>query len=185
MLRLAMRLALSLVVACFVLACFAGCGPRLREEGAPDFRREPETEPEREPREAELPRTEELTGATADLEMPEEPEAVFADIHFEFDRHDLDAAARQILNQIAFVMFDNPDLLIIIEGHCDERGSNEYNLALGERRAEAARDYLIEMGIEPHRISTISYGEERPLVKGHDEAAWAANRRAHFVIVGE
>jgi peptidoglycan-associated lipoprotein len=68
-----------------------------------------------------------------------------------------------------------------IEGHCDERGSAEYNLALGDRRARAVKDYLVSLGVDPARLSTISYGEERPFAMGHDEAAWAQNRRGHFV----
>jgi len=70
-----------------------------------------------------------------------------------------------------------------IEGHCDERGTGEYNLALGERRANSAKKYLVSLGIEPGRISTISYGEERPFDQGHSEDAWTKNRRAHFVIL--
>ena len=120
---------------------------------------------------------------------PEQPVAeevpsmrVFADINFDFDRADLKTRARNILNSLAFALFEYPELELLIEGHCDERGSNEYNLALGERRARAARDYLIEMGIEPHRITMISYGEEAPLDPRHNEDAWSRNRRDHFVL---
>ena len=79
-------------------------------------------------------------------------------------------------------MKDNPRTRVIIEGHCDERGTNEYNLALGDRRAFSAKTFLVDLGIDEARISTVSYGEERPLVRGEDEDAWAQNRRAHFVI---
>ena len=71
--------------------------------------------------------------------------------------------------------------MIIIEGHCDERGTNEYNLALGERRANSAKDYIVNLGVEPSRLKTVSYGEEKPFAEGHSEDAWAQNRRAHFV----
>ena len=82
-------------------------------------------------------------------------------------------------------MNQNSSVRSQIEGHCDERGTNEYNLALGERRANAAKQYLTTAGISAGRLSTISYGEERPLDPGHTEAAWARNRRAHFVITGQ
>ena len=104
------------------------------------------------------------------------------DIHFDYDRYDLSAEAKQILNQKAAYLQQHPDLKVIIEGHCDERGSNAYNMALGEKRARAAAAYLEAMGIDPSRMETVSYGEERPLVLGHTEEAYAANRRAHFVI---
>ena len=77
---------------------------------------------------------------------------------------------------------ENPDIYITIEGHCDERGTNEYNLALGDRRAESAKSFLVDMGIEAYRISTVSYGEERPLCNESDEECWSKNRRDQFVI---
>jgi peptidoglycan-associated lipoprotein len=104
------------------------------------------------------------------------------DIHFDFDRYDLSPEAKQILNDKAAYMQQHPQIKVIVEGHCDERGSNAYNMALGERRAKAAAAYLEAMGISGQRLETVSYGEERPLVLGHNEQAWAANRRAHFVI---
>ncbi len=104
------------------------------------------------------------------------------DIHFEYDRYDLTPEAKQILNQKAAYLKAHPEIKVIIEGHCDERGSNAYNMALGEKRAKAAAAYLEAMGIDPNRLETVSYGEERPLVLGHTEEAYAANRRAHFVI---
>jgi peptidoglycan-associated lipoprotein len=104
------------------------------------------------------------------------------DIHFDYDRYDLSAEAKQILNEKAQYMQSNASLMVIVEGHCDERGSNAYNMALGEKRAKAAAGYLEAMGIGPNRLETVSYGEERPLVMGTSEEAYAANRRAHFVI---
>lgn len=103
-------------------------------------------------------------------------------MHFEYDRYDLTAEARQVLNEKARYMQSHPDLKIIIEGHCDERGSSAYNLALGEKRAKACAAYLQAMGIAANRMETVSYGEERPLVQGLTEEAYAANRRGHFVI---
>lgn len=101
-------------------------------------------------------------------------------IHFAFDKYDLDAQARQSLQNNALYLEQNPMTKIVLEGHCDERGSDEYNLALGERRARAAAEYLINLGISSYRIKTISYGEEKPLDPASNEEAWALNRRAEF-----
>ena len=103
-------------------------------------------------------------------------------IHFEFDRSNLLPEAQEILRSKAQWLRDNPDVLAIIEGHCDERGTNEYNLALGDRRANSAKAYLVDLGIGGARLTCISYGEERPLDYGHDEGAWAKNRRAQFTM---
>lgn len=105
-------------------------------------------------------------------------------IFFDFDRSDLREDARATLQRKAEALREFPDIRIRIEGHADERGTVEYNLALGERRADAARAYLIDLGIDPDRMTTISYGEERPLVEGQNEAAWSQNRRDEFVILG-
>ena len=107
------------------------------------------------------------------------------DIYFDFDKYDLRTDARGILDRKAAFLNQNSSVRSQIEGHCDERGTNEYNRALGERRADAAKMYLTTAGISPARLSTISYGEERPVDPGHNEAAWARNRRAHFVITGQ
>jgi peptidoglycan-associated lipoprotein len=107
------------------------------------------------------------------------------DITFDFDKYDLRTDARGILDRKAAFLNQNSSVRSQIEGHCDERGTNEYNMALGERRANAAKQYLTTAGISTARLSTISYGEERPLDPGHNEAAWARNRRAHFVITGQ
>ena len=106
----------------------------------------------------------------------------FADIHFDFDRYDIKPEDRPTLNGLSDWLVRNPGASLLVEGHCDERGTNEYNLALGERRATAVSDYLAASGVDRARISTISYGEERPLDSAHTEAAWAKNRRGHFVL---
>ena len=105
-------------------------------------------------------------------------------IFFDFDRSDLREDARQTLQAKAEALRQSPDVRIRIEGHADERGTVEYNLALGERRADAARAYLVDLGIDPDRMTVISYGEERPQVEGSNEAAWSQNRRDEFVILG-
>ena len=103
-------------------------------------------------------------------------------IHFEFDKSRLLPEAKAILRVKAEWLKANPEAQAIIEGHCDERGTNEYNLALGDRRAQSAKTYLVDLGIAPERLTCISYGEERPLDPGHNEAAWAKNRRDQFVL---
>jgi peptidoglycan-associated lipoprotein len=132
--------------------------------------------------------------------------SLLKDIHFGFDRYDLTPKAREILSQNAELLLkhsrtniqieghcddsQNADLLlkhsrtnIQIEGHCDERGTIEYNLALGDRRSNNAKQYLLSLGVSPNRISTISYGEEMPVDPRHHEEAWAQNRRAHFIVL--
>jgi peptidoglycan-associated lipoprotein len=101
-------------------------------------------------------------------------------IYFEFDQFTLSAEAREVLGGNAAFLRANPSQRIVIEGHTDERGSDEYNLALGERRARAALNYLVSLGISAERLSILSYGEERPLAAGRDERAWSQNRRAEF-----
>jgi len=104
------------------------------------------------------------------------------DVFFDYDRYDLRDDARQTLMQAARALNDRRGIRISIEGHCDERGSEKYNLALGDKRANEAKAFLVSQGIDPARIDTISYGEERPFAQGHDEEAWRQNRRAHFVM---
>jgi peptidoglycan-associated lipoprotein len=105
-------------------------------------------------------------------------------IHFEFDSFLLSDRARQILVAKAEYLRTNPDIMVTVEGHCDDRGTNEYNVALGERRAQSVKTFLVNLGIDTNRLSTVSYGEERPIATGHDEGSLAENRRAQFVING-
>lgn len=104
-------------------------------------------------------------------------------IYFNFDSAGLSESARSVLTKNASALMNVPTAKIRIEGNCDERGSAEYNLALGERRATAAQQYLVTSGIKPERLSIISYGEEKPAVQGDDEASWVKNRRDEFVVV--
>lgn len=112
-------------------------------------------------------------------ESPLEP------VFFTLDASELDVTARRAVEANAAVLQRYPAWAVTIEGHCDERGTPEYNLGLGERRALAAQRYLLELGIGAPRVSTVSYGKEFPFDPGHDDAAWAANRRAHFVITAK
>jgi peptidoglycan-associated lipoprotein len=120
--------------------------------------------------------------AVAPAALPPTVRAVLRDLQFEFDRWELIPEARGTLEELATAMKAYPDLRLTIEGHADERGTSEYNLALGARRAQSARDYLVSLGIAPERLETVSYGEERPADPGHNELAWTLNRRAHFVV---
>ncbi len=103
-------------------------------------------------------------------------------IHFDFDKSFIRNDAKPVLEKVAAHMKENPGAKLLIEGHCDERGTSEYNIALGQRRADSTRKYLTNLGVDAGRLSTISYGEEKPADPGHNEAAWAKNRRAVFVI---
>jgi peptidoglycan-associated lipoprotein len=105
-------------------------------------------------------------------------------VYFEYDSNELTAEAQEKLRTKIAILRANPGLQVQVEGHADERGSTEYNLALGQRRAETVREYLAGFGIEGNRVQTISYGEERPIVEGSQESAWARNRRAEFSIAG-
>ncbi len=104
------------------------------------------------------------------------------DLYFEFDSAVLTPMSQEVLQRKAEWMNENADGTVIIEGHCDERGTSAYNLALGERRADAAKDFLVNLGVAADRITTISYGEEKPVDPAKNEEAWAKNRRAHFVV---
>ncbi|MFQ5802267.1 MAG: peptidoglycan-associated lipoprotein Pal [Candidatus Methylomirabilales bacterium] len=110
-------------------------------------------------------------------------ESPLKDVFFDFRESALREDAKQALKDNIQWLKANPHARILIEGHCDERGTNEYNLALGERRAKAIRDFLVAGNIDAKRVSIISYGEERPFVLGHDESAWKWNRRGHFNVV--
>jgi peptidoglycan-associated lipoprotein len=103
------------------------------------------------------------------------------DIHFDFDKYDIRPEDAQVLDANAGWLNRNGNMLILIEGHCDERGTNEYNLALGERRAKATMNYLVSQGVQASRITIISYGEERPVCAEKSEECWSKNRRAHFL----
>lgn len=103
-------------------------------------------------------------------------------VFFDTDRSELKPQARSTIEALAAWMNEHPGVALTIEGHCDERGTREYNLALGERRANAVRDYLVALGVSGNRLGTISYGKERPAVPGSNDSAWAQNRRGVFVV---
>jgi peptidoglycan-associated lipoprotein len=106
------------------------------------------------------------------------------DVYFDYDKSDIRGDARDVLNRdaaaIKTILTDFPNAVIVVEGHCDERGSADYNLGLGDRRAEAAKDFLVNLGIPADRLKTISFGKERPVCTENNESCWQRNRRAHF-----
>lgn len=118
----------------------------------------------------------------ADAALLEEARRMVKDVFFEFDSAELDQMAMSQLKNNAAWLVDNQSISVMIEGHCDERGTYEYNMALGERRAEVTKGFLERAGVNGARLETVSYGEEKPFDPGHNEAAWAKNRRAHFMV---
>ena len=170
---------------------------RVEEEEASievEFRGEEEEEIEvaeraeiEEREEEELAERIEAEEEVEEVALPERDAAILEGeaIYFEFDKSFIKPEYRAILREKAGVLRDNPSIHIRIEGNCDERGTNEYNIALGERRANSARSFLMSLGIPSFRIETMSYGEERPLFLGHDENSWSRNRRDDFVVMEE
>jgi len=120
--------------------------------------------------------------AEAGVAVTEEKPSQFDDVRFDFDKSVLREDGRKTTQGVAEYLKKNPRVKLLIEGHCDERGTSEYNMALGERRAASVMNYLVSLGIPKAVLSTVSYGKEKPLDPGHNEEAWAKNRRAHFVL---
>jgi len=134
------------------------------------------------------PVTETIVSQEVTEELPEDlaqlnAQGYLEDAFFDTDRFDLTPASRETLTRNAGWLQKHPTISILVEGHCDERNTREYNLALGERRASTVRDYMVFLGISAQRIQIISYGEEKPFALGSDQTAWRLNRRSHFVIV--
>lgn len=162
----------SPLVALAVMAMIvvAGCGRKRVDTGAD----RPPTQPPVAEDTTDEPEEEALTEEEVRRSMAER-------VYFDFDRSELRADARETLQTKAELMRQFPEINVRIEGHADERGTIEYNLALGERRADSARQYLVDLGIDPDRLTTVSYGEERPAIAESNEAAWAENRRDEFI----
>jgi peptidoglycan-associated lipoprotein len=120
--------------------------------------------------------------AAPGVAVTEEKLSRFDDVLFDFDKSEVKEDGRKTCQVVADYLKKNPAAKLQIEGHCDERGTSEYNMALGERRATAVMTYLVSLGVPKAALSTVSFGKEKPLDPGHDEGAWAKNRRAHFVL---
>lgn len=155
-----------------VVVLVAGCGKKTMKEPAPQVTPPPVAAPAPPPPPPPPP----------PAPAPKAPERVeLQDVFFDYDKSDIRSDARATLTENGKRLVGASGM-VTIEGHCDERGTTDYNLALGDRRAAAAKDFLVSYGVDAGRLKTISYGENRPFAMGHDEAAWAQNRRAHFVF---
>lgn len=154
-----------LLVAFFGLALFSGCAEKKAVVAKGTAQEQPSTA---------------QAAATPPAAAVQE---ALKDINFDYDKSNISPEARIIMKTNADILLKNRNFNIIVEGHCDERGTSEYNMALGERRAQEAKKYLINLGVDEARMKTISYGEERPLDSKSNEEAWAKNRRAHFLVV--
>ncbi len=181
--RFALALVLSLSLALILSGCagtgggggeaITGSGPEAGQEGA-------EAPPE-EIKEGVI--GEEGIRIPAEASISEgRTSAPFLPVYFDYDSYVIRPDMIERMEHNAKVLLDNPGIRVEIQGNCDERGTNEYNLALGEKRAKAAKDYLVTLGVDPARITTVSLGEEKPLDPGHNEEAWAKNRRDDFII---
>ncbi len=191
-----MRLkSIALVVVVLALVAGAGCRGKKQPPVArptppppatePTAQRPPAPpEPTQEPTIPAEPKVDEADLNAKDLDTLNR-ESPFQPVFFGFDSAELDSSGQATLNQNAELLKKYQGWTITLEGHCDERGTAEYNLALGERRALAARNYLVSLGISADRLRTISYGKEFPFDPGHNEEAWAKNRRAHFVVTAK
>ena len=165
------KLLRHLVLAAVLLALAGGCSSKKASTGTET----PPVTTEEPPPPPPPPPTDESAG----LDTPSD--LMFQTIYFEYDKYSLKSDAKDALSKNAATLGTYPGVTVVIEGHCDERGTVEYNLALGEKRARAARDYLVDLGVGTDRIRTISYGEERPVDPGHAESSWSKNRRAEFL----
>jgi peptidoglycan-associated lipoprotein len=162
-----------------ILVLLAGCGG---SKETVNFEPDPFPEPD--------PVTEEPANLNLEPDPPKEDDIpkqplVLRTINFDFDQFSLSATAKAVLAENARQLLENPEVSVRIEGHCDERGTVEYNLALGERRAMVTRDYLTNYGISANRITVLSYGKERPLDSRHAPDAWDKNRRAEFLKISQ
>jgi peptidoglycan-associated lipoprotein len=182
----------SLIIIIFIL-CFGlimiGCPKKTAVKEEPSVKKEEAAKAEAE-RAKETKAKEQFEKSLVAEKTPGIAGEVFEssllkDIHFDFDKYDIRPGEAALLKENAALLNKYANVKIQMEGHCDERGTVEYNLALGERRANQAKNYLVSLGISPARISTISYGKEKPLDPGHNEEAWAKNRRAHTVVTAK
>jgi peptidoglycan-associated lipoprotein len=187
--KIFMTLFLVAIICAFVLP--AGCAKKAVMKEEPAVEKEAAVEKQAPAQAAEAApaktpeeqKVDEAAMAAAAAALADKETSQFADIHFAFDRFDLRPNAREFLDMHAKWLTAHPEFIVRIEGNCDERGTVEYNMALGQRRAASAMKYLVDLGVGKNRLSTISYGKERPLDPGHNEEAWAKNRRDHFNVM--
>ena len=178
-------MAIAFVVIYLFMLFTASCAKEVvQTQSASTTEPEAQTAPESPQEEAEQAGQPEENRLWEEAAAREASEKAFVseNVHFAFDSSALSDQARQILNSKADYLRTNPDITITIEGHCDDRGTDAYNMALGEQRAESVKIFLAGLGIDNNRLNTVSYGEERPIAMGHNQASWAENRRAPFVV---
>jgi len=179
--------AVPTLVAVVLLLPLAGCARK--KPTPPPAQPAPVTQEVAAPAPAAAPRPADPVPSPLDGELVAAQEHAYrsgllGDVYFAFDLASLDEAARERLAKNAEFLRQRPEFVVTLEGHCDERGTNDYNLALGERRAQSARDYLVALGVDGSRLRTVSYGEERPACSTSDEGCWQRNRRVHFLLSG-
>ncbi|HKV11963.1 MAG TPA: peptidoglycan-associated lipoprotein Pal [Thermoanaerobaculia bacterium] len=189
-----MRSTRLLTILCVLpaLLLLGGCNRKNKVTTAPEAA--PETtgmtaapaspSPAPEPGPAPAPEPDPLSGDLDSVNEYLRRQGLLGDIYFQYDEASLSGEARERLAQNARFLTQYPQFRVTLEGHCDERGTSEYNLALGERRAASVRDYLVSLGVTSDRLSTISYGKEKPACADEDESCWSLNRRAHPVVTG-
>jgi peptidoglycan-associated lipoprotein len=176
------------------LLVVGACGPKASPDLPADDRTAPaDTKPADRPatdvKDAPRPDVKDTTPPLADMELKKADDharetGLIGDIYFDFDKYDLKPEARERLAKNADFMKQNAMFVVEIQGHCDERGTNDYNIALADRRANAAREYLVTLGIPAARLKTVSFGEERPVCNDHNESCWWRNRRGEFHLSG-
>ncbi len=172
-----------LVLTAFVMAIFTGCAEK-KTVVKDDAVQEQKVEAAQAAKAPE-PAAPVVQEQSARVEPAATAEASISDINFDYDQSNIRPDAREILKANADIFLKKGAAKVTVEGYCDERGTAEYNMALGERRAQEAKKYLVNLGVKSTQIKTISFGEERPLDPGNNEDAWAKNRRAHFVVNGK
>ena len=183
--KIFVTLFLVAIICAFVLP--AGCAKKAVMKEEPTMGKEAAVEKQAPAKAAEAapakgPEEQEVDEAAMAAALADKEASQFVDIHFAFDRFDLRPDARKVLDMHAKWLKAHPEFRVRMEGNCDERGTVEYNMALGQRRAASAMKYLVDLGVGKNRLSTISYGKERPLDPGHNEEAWAKNRRDLFSV---
>jgi len=176
------KLKVTLIIACSILLALSfmnGCSSKKKvvEQPKQEVKKPEEPKPAPKPQVKQAPQKVE--------EKVELRESALETIYFDFDKSDIKTDQRDRINRNARLLNDNKTVKIRLEGNCDERGTNEYNMALGDRRANSVRQFLMDYGISASQITTISYGEERPIDPGHNEDAWAKNRRCEFKIMSQ
>lgn len=182
-----MKKSALLLAAVALMVALPACGKKkvLPPPPAPVAPEAPPPAPPPAPREEAAPQVDEYARLKSMTAEQIDKLGLLGDVYFDYDKADIRDSERATLSKNADALKRFDFLRVTVEGHCDERGTVEYNLALGERRAKATKDYMVAAGIAADRIAVISYGKERPFVLGHDEAAWKWNRRSHYVLTAQ